>query len=367
MPAMSRVHREALARVPGSVRAAFIDTVAGFETNVDAITAKAVEYYTRHLQLDLRVASYPHSQNTTVADTARALAEIRAANFVFAGPGSPTYALKHLHGSPLWEAIVERFHQGAHLLFASAASITLGRYALPVYEIFKAGYDPYWADGLDLLGEFGLSMAIVPHFNDNSGGENYDSRFCYMGSSRFDVLQAQLPPEVVIIGIDEYTALRFEPVRRTATVFGQGGVTIIANGAQSVHTAGSVMPFDDLHSSRRAVVPTAQDESKTYGYEYAEPDADEGGFSDLADYVADLPSLNAAQRLEILARIEGARKKVAAMESPDSGALVDLVLELRTALREMKRWDLGDRTRDALVELGYEIQDTREGTTWRRS
>ncbi len=366
MPAMGKIHREALAQVEGPVQAVFIDTTAGFETNADAITAKAVEYYHHRLQTDLRVASYRHARSASMADVARAVAEIRAANYIFAGPGSPTYALEHWRGSPVWEAIVERFHQGAHLLFASAASITLGCYALPVYEIYKAGRDPYWEQGLDILGCFGVRIAVVPHFNDNSGGENYDSRFCYMGAFRFDALQAQLPADTAIIGIDEYTSLRFAPALRTATVSGQGGVTVLTDGKQTVQAAGAVLSFDDLHSTTREVVPTVSDQPRTFGYGFAEA-GDEGGvFNELEDFVAGLDKLEPSVRLDLLARIEAAHKSngTATGQSEAAGALVDLVLELRAGLRSAKRWDLADRARDALVDLGYEVHDTPEGSTW---
>ena len=48
------------------------------------------------------------------------------------------------------------------------------------------------------------------------------------------------------------------------------------------------------------------------------------------------------------------------------GPLVDLVLELRKALREAKRFDLADKARDTLTELGFEIGDTAQGATWTR-
>lgn len=371
MAASSRLHRDALSRVEGSVHAVFLDTTAGFESNADAITAKAVEYYAHRLQTELHVASYRHSGRATLAETARAVAEIRAANFIFAGPGSPTYALKHWRGSPVWEAVVEAWRRGAHLLFASAACITLGRYALPVYEIFKAGFDPYWEEGLNLFGELGLNVAIVPHFNDTSGGENYDSRFCYMGAARFDALQAQLPPEVAIIGIDEYTAITFEPAHRQATVFGQGAVTVIADGAKSVYTAGNVVSFDNFHSSQRVVVPTYEEGLMKSGYAYAEPTIGEAStgerrFDALTEYVTSLSSLDASERLELSARIEAARKAAIPSDETEKATLIDLVIELRSALRAAKRWDLADRARDILVGLGFEVQDTAEGTIWRR-
>jgi cysteinyl-tRNA synthetase len=48
-----------------------------------------------------------------------------------------------------------------------------------------------------------------------------------------------------------------------------------------------------------------------------------------------------------------------------AGAFIDLLLEIRTALREVKQWELSDMIRDKLVELGVTIEDGKEGTTWR--
>lgn len=364
MPAMSPAHREALALVPPPVRAVYIDTVAGFETNADAITSKAVDYYAHRLQTELHVASHRHARRTTEAELARAIAEVRAANFIFAGPGSPTYALDHWRESPLWAAVVQRFQQGAHLLFASAASIVLGRYALPVYEIFKTGRDPYWEEGLDLLGAMGLNLAVVPHFNDNSGGENYDSRFCYMGARRFEELQAHLPPDVAIMGIDEYTAARFDPDRGTVSVTGQGSVTVIADGSRVVYEPGSAIPLEAMHSSQRVVVRA--DAPARFGYEYAAADQTSSSLDALADFVAALP-LDAATRLDLLSQVEAATAQAQpARPAVDEAGLVDLALELRSALRAARLWDLADVARDALVRLGYEIQDTPDGSTWQR-
>ena len=40
-------------------------------------------------------------------------------------------------------------------------------------------------------------------------------------------------------------------------------------------------------------------------------------------------------------------------------------LEARTAARERRDWAESDRLRDALGELGVEVSDTSDGTTWR--
>ena len=369
MSTMSAQHRAVLSHLSGPPRPVFLDTTAGFETNIDAIVEKAVEYYQHHLQTELRVARYRHREKASALELAAALAEIRASNLVFAGPGSPTYAIQQWKDSPVWEAVVHQFESGADVLFASAASITLGRYALPVYEIYKAGQDPFWSEGLDLLGQFGLSLAVVPHYNDNSGGDNYDSRFCYMGGKRFDLLQECLPADIAILGIDAYTAISFDPGSGEAAVSGQGGVTLIGDGAERRFPAGSSIPFDAFQSSSREVVRTFNPEKVYGGYEFSDNPteaAEADVFSPLVDYVQELSSLKEAERIELLSRVQGLRERVASAPTSDEAPLVDLALELREALRVQKRFDLADSARKTLEGLGYEIGDKPGGATWTR-
>ena len=44
----------------------------------------------------------------------------------------------------------------------------------------------------------------------------------------------------------------------------------------------------------------------------------------------------------------------------------DELMDARQAARDRRDWAESDRLRDALAELGVEVSDTREGTTWRR-
>jgi hypothetical protein len=366
MSAMSSLHRAALQRLGGPARPVFLDTTAGFETNIDAIVEKAVEYYAHHLQTDLKVARYRHRERAAPADTAAAVAAIRDANLIFAGPGSPTYAIRQWRDSPVWEAVVQRFQAGADILFASAASISLGRYSLPVYEIYKAGEDPFWTEGLNLLGELGLDLAVVPHYDDNSGGENYDSRFCYMGARRFDVLQSCLPADVAILGIDAYTAICFDPNTRQATVSGQGGVTLIGEGGSRRFDAGSTVPFEAFKSSARDVVQTFDPATQVSGYAFADTDAEsDGPLADLTAAITSNTSMTGNEKIDLLAKLQ-ALGEAPGGSTETEDQLVDLVLELRQGLREAKRFDLADKARDALQDSGFEIQDHPDGARWSR-
>jgi cysteinyl-tRNA synthetase len=45
---------------------------------------------------------------------------------------------------------------------------------------------------------------------------------------------------------------------------------------------------------------------------------------------------------------------------------IDLLVELRDELREAKLYELSDKVRGRLTELGIALEDTSEGTRWRR-
>ncbi len=51
-------------------------------------------------------------------------------------------------------------------------------------------------------------------------------------------------------------------------------------------------------------------------------------------------------------------------ESGDAAPFIDLLIEIRTKLREEKLWELSDLVRDKLKEQGVIIEDSKNGTTW---
>ena len=141
--------------------------------------------------------------------------------------------------------------RGGTLVFGSAAACTLGTHAIPVYEIYKAGADPYWDEGLDVLGRLtGLRAVVVPHY-DNAEGGRYDTRFCYLGEERLAALEAQLPPDVGVLGVDEHTALVADLTTRTARVAGTGTVTVRRCGSSHTFPAGATVRFDQLDALLR--------------------------------------------------------------------------------------------------------------------
>lgn len=56
-----------------------------------------------------------------------------------------------------------------------------------------------------------------------------------------------------------------------------------------------------------------------------------------------------------------------AEEGPGAGMatqLIDLLVETRTKLRQNKQWALADEVRNRLTEMGVQLKDSAEGTTW---
>ena len=66
-----------------------------------------------------------------------------------------------------------------------------------------------------------------------------------------------------------------------------------------------------------------------------------------------------------LAGVLGLRLEENRRVESDAGPFIDLLIELRAELRQIKQWALADHVRQRLQELGVMLEDGREGTTWR--
>ncbi|MDA8040460.1 MAG: hypothetical protein M0Z69_15185, partial [Actinomycetota bacterium] len=259
-PTMVKVHRMMLERLgPPPVAAVLLDTPFGFQENAKELAQRAVHYFDRSLRTRIEVASTPTSALATkgggptgdepFADE-RLVSSIRAARYVFAGPGSPTYALRRWRGTIVPTLLHEKLQHGGGISFASAAALTLGLCTVPVYEIYKAGEDPHWLDGLDLLGEAGLSAAVIPHYNNAEGG-THDTRFCYLGERRLSALEEQLPEGAFVLGIDEHTSLTLDLDAGLGTVGGNGAVTLRARGRSRTFPSGTELSIEEITATAR--------------------------------------------------------------------------------------------------------------------
>ena len=237
-----RVHELLLGAYERPVPVAVVETPAGFQPNVEVLSAKVRAFFEHNLQnFTPQVTVVPvrrRGDGPLGADGPAATDGILEAAYIFAGAGSPTYAVRHLAGTRLWGAIMERLGDGATLALASAMALAAAKYTLPVYEIYKVGTDLEWTPGLDLFGADGLELAIVPHWNNKEGGAELDTSHCYMGEARFAELRAQLPPSTVVLGIDEHTVCVVDRAAEEARVHGVGAVTIVRGDAVETYADG---------------------------------------------------------------------------------------------------------------------------------
>ena len=365
-PGMVRVHRALLASLGETPRPVFLDTPAGFELGVEGIAARFVDYFHTSLGLDLRVARDHHRDDPPRAQ-AEALEALTRGNYIVAGPGSPTYATEQLRSTPIAEAMLQRWHAGAQLVFASAATISLGRHALPVYEIYKVGRPLQWAEGLDILGPYGFELAIVPHW-DNAEGGTHDTRACFMGMERFARLRALLPPTATVLGIDEHTAVTLDLERGRAEVQGKSGITLLSGDRQEVHLSGEAFPLGLLHAGTALRTPEHTSPSSSAPNASPATLGQAAALVGAGDLVGGLrvAAEGAPGDLAALLHQAAAAAERAEVSDDELGPLMQIFIELRSGLRERGEWALADGLRDRLTAIGIELRDTPEGTIWVR-
>lgn len=395
-PTMARVHRDLLARVGPDRTAVLLDTPYGFQENADEISARTVEYFRRNLDADLAVARWRTGDDDPV-DVERALTRLAEAGYVFAGPGSPTYALGRWRGTPLPDLLAETLAPGGRggcVTFASAAALTLGVVTVPVYEVYKAGAPPAWHEGLGVVERAtGLRAAVVPHY-DNAEGGTHDTRFCYLGERRLSAMERALPEGAFVLGVDEHTAAVLDLDAGVVEVLGRGGVTVRVAGRSTVHPAGSVVPLDGLASGGAVPVaapparqpdPAAQEVTslragvaaleERFAAALAARDVD-GAVRATLDveallvaWSADTTQSEDVDRARTALRGMVSRLGEAAVEGlrdPRAvvGPFVDAVVAARAAARAAGSYDLADALRDRLAAAGVDLRDTPAGTEW---
>jgi hypothetical protein len=370
-PTMVTVHRDLLSRLGRRRRLALLlATPYAFQENAASVSARARRYFADSVGLDVRIVpGTSHNAGAEVAppmvgetayghgppgrgldgydgEQSREAADIRSADWVFAGPGSPSYALAHWRTGPVGAALRERILAGDGLtVLASAAAATAGQFTLPVYEIYKAGGAPRWLTGLDLLGSLGLRVAVIPHY-DNAEGGHYDTRYCYLGERRLAVMERELPVDAAVLGVDEHTAMLIDLRTNGIEIRGRGGVTVRRAGASTTLPAGTSMSVADLRDLVLSAKPTARDGRAQSARDGAHVGADgEGGVCGEAaggsnagapaDQAAGAPSVPLPVPLpEVMAEAE--RGFGVAAGARDAAAMVAVILALETAI---KQWE----------------------------
>ena len=417
-PTMVTTHRTLTSLLPKPVKAVVLDTPYGFQENAPELASRAVEYFHTSINVDLAVAGLVRLHDTHIAADPvaieRGLRTISDSDYIFAGPGSPTYALRQWAGSNVANIINSKLAHGGIVTFASAAALTLGKATVPVYEIYKVGQNVELLDGLDILSTIGINAAVIPHY-DNAEGGNHDTRFCYLGEARLQLFESMLDSDTYVLGIDEHTGLVIDLDADEAKVVGNGTVTIRLRSDSYVYESGSVIPLSTLRSPWSSLsFQGSNAETVAFGSNVSTSDpsivmntATSDPFGDhsstpgsLDEAVAKLSAafdsalvnrdadnaVRAALELEQAIKdwsadtlqgdsIDRARATLRSMisqlgdaavqgvQDPRSvvGPYIEAMLAVRATVRAEKRYDLSDVIRDAFAALNVEVRDTPDG------
>lgn len=401
-PTMVRIHREVFADL-GDGPAVLLDTPFSFQMNAAELVARTLGYFADSVGRTVEVVRWPR-RDAPAAEQERALALLARARWAFAGPGSPTYALRQWRDTPVPAALSGVVRRGGTLVLGSAAAVTLGEASVPVYEIYKVGEDPAWVAGLDLLGELtGLRAAVVPHYDNREGG-THDTRYCYLGEQRLRALEERLPDETGVLGVDEHTAALLDVDARTLTVAGSGVVTVRRRDRSRTFSAGETLGFDELDALLRGDEPAASTPTSTpappadavdvpatsagatslrEAADAAQRDFEEafarrdveacvsialGLEQTLADWQADtLQSDDAGHARRALRAMVVRLGELAEAGADPAGQVrpaVELLLDLRARAREAGDYATSDEVRDRLGSAGVEVRDTPDGAEW---
>ena len=351
-PTMVTVHRDLVSRLGlNSPQAIMLATPYAFQENATDVSARAQRYFADSVGLQVRVAAgtSPHADpgmappltGEAEEDEGRQAADIRTADWVFAGPGSPSYALAHWQAGPVAAGLRDRVLAGHGMtVLASAAAATAGEFTVPVYEVYKAGGAPRWLPGLDLLGTLGLKVALIPHY-DNAEGGRYDTRYCYLGMRRLAVMERELPADAAVLGVDEHTAVLIDLRAEDIEIRGRGGVTVRRSGNSVVLPSGTRLSIADLRDLVRGIRRAR--ECAEVGGEAGNADSDPArgdtgraaAGSPRAGTRTSRPSRAQESALplpEVMAAAE--RGFGAAAGARDADAMVGVILELETAITQ---------------------------------
>jgi cyanophycinase len=205
---------------------AFVLATAAGRQRPEMAVANAVRWFGG---LGLEVRHLPATTRTQ----AKARSNIEAARggrFFYLVGGDPGLVPKTLADTPLWDAIVEAWRDGAALAGSSAGAMALGEWTL-IKERMPGDDRRRYAPALRLVPD----AAVLPHF------ETFGHRWVE------SALAAAPNDDSILLGIDERTAAVWRSGAWTA--LGDGGVTVIARGAARRFASGE--PIVGIPAPRR--------------------------------------------------------------------------------------------------------------------
>ena len=336
---------------------------------------------------------------------------MRDAAWVFAGPGSPTFALRQWRDTSLPGVLRDKLRpagSGGALVFSSAAALTLGCATVPVYEIYKCGMDPWWEEGLDLLAGESVSVRRSSPTTTTPKAATTTRGSAISANGASPCSNPNSPTERSSSGSTEHTGVIIDLDADTAEVVGKGGLTLRRAGRSVRVESGRTVPIDVLRRGEELGVATSVGTAVEEPMPFSEASSGPArstpdGSTSLAARVAELEAEFAAAMtardsdraveavLQVLVAIDqwsndtlqsdemdqahralrsmivklgGAATNGLRDEREVLGPLVGVALHARRVAREAGAYDVSDTIRDGLAAAGIEVRDTPDGPEW---
>ncbi len=313
-------------KITGPLDISILETPAGFQNNSENVARKVADF------IEQRLSNYQPSSRLIPArakgtdlnpDDPLLLEPMLTSNWIFMGPGSPTYTVRQLENSLTLKYLYAMHYHGVALSLSSAAVLAISALTLPVYEIYKVGEDLHWVKGLDFFGNYGLNIVFIPHWNNKDGGSDLDTSRCLMGLDRYYKQYNRLPPEITLIGVDEQTAIciNFES-SNSCNIFGKGFVTIKQDGRIRTFSKGK---YDLSALGLHLIVPDRE-------------------------ALIDDSTWNIVTQAQHI-------------EKPQAPAKIHALLDQRESARKKENWEEADRIRMKIKYYGWDVKDTPSGPT----
>jgi cyanophycinase-like exopeptidase len=150
--------------------------------------------------------------------------QIKDAGLIYISGGDPHYLADCLINTPVWSAILANWQQGGSLAGCSAGAMVLSA-QIPQFRLSRNQPTP----GLNLI----PNIRVIPHYN---------KFFKWIPESTAKIL-LNLDKDVILIGIDELTAIVKRAGQDIWQVFGQGKLHILKGLPKKQLTHGEVIRF----------------------------------------------------------------------------------------------------------------------------
>jgi cyanophycinase len=156
------------------------------------------------------------------ADDPALAALVTDVGLAYLSGGNPGYLAETLRGTAVWTALAAAWRGGAALAGCSAGAMALADAVVSLRHPFAGG-----VAGVGLLHD----VLVLPHFDRMLG------RLASAGMQLLD----QPPPGTTVVGIDELTALVWDPAEGRWSVTGRGSVWTFRGGTRLQHREGETV------------------------------------------------------------------------------------------------------------------------------